>query len=190
MQYDKLLSNERWGEGMLHIARSLRELHFGKLMEVYMEGNMENAQEFWPDLPAGQKLLRAEQQFYQYLQEGFFSLPGAVYAIWQEDGNYVSALRLEPYKDGWLLEALETAPGHRRRGYAGRLITEAVAKMGLHKVYSHVGKKNAASLAVHKSCGFAKILDYAAYIDGSVDHRAVTLCLEQKQNEAEKWNAK
>lgn len=175
---------------MLHIARSLRELHFGKLMEVYIEGNLENAREFWPDVPEGQGLLRAEQDFYRYLQEGFFSVPGAVYAIWQEDENYVSALRLEPYQDGWLLEALETAPEHRRRGYACRLIMEAVAKMRLQKIYSHVSKKNAASLAVHEKCGFRRLLEHAVYIDGSVNHRAVTLCLEQEQKESEKWNAK
>lgn len=119
-------------------------------------------------------MLRAEQAFYQYLAEGFFSVPGAVYAIWQEQGVYISALRLEPYEDGLLLEALETAPAQRRQGYAERLI-RAVQGEFPQKIYSHVSKKNLPSLAVHKKCGFRQVLDYAKYIDGSVARNAVTL---------------
>ena len=43
------------------------------------------------------------------------------------------------------------------------------------RIYSHVGKRNAASLAVHEKCGFYQISDTAAYIDGSVDSKAYTL---------------
>ena len=48
---------------MLYIAKSLRDLNFGALMEVYREGNLENAKEFWPELPQGQGILWAEQEF-------------------------------------------------------------------------------------------------------------------------------
>ena len=85
---------------MLILAQSIRDLSFSKLMGVYIEGNLENAEEFYPDLPEGQKLMQAEQDFYQYLNEVFFRTSGAVYAIWEEQGAYVSALRLEPYRDG------------------------------------------------------------------------------------------
>ena len=159
---------------MLHLARKMRELNFGQLMAVYEEGNRENAEIFFPDLSEGQKMIQAEQSFYQYLQEGFFSVPGAVYAMWVENGVYVSALRLEPYEDGLLLEALETTPSERRKGYAEQLI-RAVQKEFSQKIYSHVGKKNLASMAVHKKCGFQQMLDYAKYIDGSVVRTAVTL---------------
>ena len=42
-------------------------------------------------------------------------------------------------------------------------------------VYSHVGKRNTASMALHMGCGFEKIQDCAVYIDGSVSQNAVTL---------------
>lgn len=161
---------------MLIIVKSLKELSFRRLMDVYEESNRENGMEFWPELSRGQQLLQAEQDFYQYLHDGFFTTHGAVYAIWEESGNYVSALRLEPYKDGLLLEALETAPGERRKGYAEKLIQAVQKRCGSTKIYSHVGKWNEASLKIHEKCGFRRILEYAVYIDGSVNNRSCTVC--------------
>ena len=163
---------------MLILARSIRDLSFSRLMEVYIEGNLENAEEFYPDLTEGQKLMQAEQDFYQYLNKVFFRTSGAVYAIWEAQGSYVSVLRLEPYRDGLLLEALETAPPSRRQGYAEKLIRAVQEQFSNQRIYSHVSKKNAASLKVHEKCGFRRISEYAAYIDGSVNQRACTLCWE------------
>lgn len=161
---------------MLKIARKMNELSFGKLMEVYLEGNLENGQDLWPDEPEGRRIALAEQEFYNYLQQIFFRTDSAQYLIWEENGRYVSALRLEPYKDGLLLEALETAPEARRKGYAARLVQAALEHVGNVKVYSHVGKRNAASLRAHEKCGFARILDHAVYADGSVNDVCCTLC--------------
>ena len=161
---------------MIFIARSLKELNFRQLMDVYEEGNLENGAEFWPELPQGQQLLNAEQDFYQYLRECFFTTEGAVYALWMEDGKYVSALRLEPDQDGLLLEALETAPQHRRKGYASQLVRAVLEQVGEQKVYSHVSKRNAASLRTHENCGFHRILEHAVYADGSVKTNSCTFC--------------
>ena len=157
---------------MLYLAKSLQQLHFSKLMEVYIEGNLEKA--------ADAGLLQAEQDFYQYLHDCFFPTSGAVYAVWMEDGEYLSALRLEPYKDGLLLEALETAPEHRRKGYGYQLMTAVLAEFTGETIYSHVSKRNVPSLAIHEKCGFRKIADFAAYIDGSVNNSAVTLCYQSQ----------
>ena len=162
----------------LTVARSMKDLSFGKLMEVYMEGNLENAQDFWPDEPVSRQIALAEQDFYQYLQQVFFKTDAAVYLIWEENGSYLSALRLEPYRDGLLLEALETAPEYRRKGYAARLVQAALVYAGGVKIYSHVGKKNEASLRTHEKCGFIKIQDHAVYADGSVNDRCFTLLHE------------
>ena len=159
---------------MLYLAKQFHQLDFAQLMAVYEEGNRENGALFHPELPSGQQILNAEQSFYQYLKECFFLTEGAVYAIWEEKGKYVSALRLEPYEDGLLLEALETTPDARRKGYGEKLI-RAVQSQFSQKIYSHVSKKNTASLMLHQKCGFSQILDYAKYIDGSVVRSAVTL---------------
>ena len=164
---------------MLLVFEKLKDVSFSRLMAVYEEGNLENAAEFWPDLEQSQQMIRAEQEFYQYLRQIFFTTEHAVLYVWEEDGEYVSALRLEPYRDGMLLEALETHPEHRRKGYAAALI-RAVQKTGLYgKIYSHVGKRNIASLKTHENCGFRKISDNAVYADGSVTSRSCTLCWEE-----------
>lgn len=155
---------------MLLIAKRLEELDFSALMDVYIEGNQEKADEYGDG-----GLLRAEREFYDYLREDFFRQQGAFYAVWTEQGSYVSALRLEPYKDGWLLEALETAPDYRKKGYAKALMIAVLEYMDQSIIYSHVSKRNEASLRTHYACGFQKHLDHVVYLDGSVTNRGVTL---------------
>lgn len=161
---------------MLYIANRLKDLDFRQLMDVYEEGNLENAAELWPEEPEGQQLLLAEQSFHQYLRECFFPTEGARYCVWIVDGSYVSALRLEPYQDGLLLEALETKPGQRRKGYAVALVKAVLSEAGDRKIYSHVGKRNTASLKTHENCGFRRIMEHAVYADGSVMTNHCTFC--------------
>ena len=161
---------------MLHIAKAMNQLNFSALMEVYEEGNRENGEDLWPELSEGLRLLNAEQAFHQYLRECFFTTPDAVYCIWLEEDRYVSALRLEPYQDGLLLEALETAPAYRRKGCAAALIRAVLEVFGTQKIYSHVSRRNTASLRTHESCGFYRVLDHAVYADGSVMRNHVTFC--------------
>ena len=162
---------------MLILAHSIRELRFGDLMEVYEDSNREKAGD-WPNLPPMFALQLAEQDHREYLQDVFFRTPGAVLALWEENGTYVSALRLEPYKDGLLLNALETAPIHRKKGYAARLIRAVQENMGNVKIYSHVNKRNVPSLKTHEACGFRVISDCAVFLSGSVDYRSCTLLYE------------
>lgn len=163
---------------MLRLFYRMKDLHFGKLMALYAQSNTENADELYREMEHGEALLQVEGSFYQYLREDFFSVPGAVYAVWEENDKYISALRLEPYQDGLLLEALETHPSFRRKGYAAKLIhsvIEHLTQQGQTVIYSHVAKGNAASLRTHESCGFYKISDQAVYIDGSVTQRSCTM---------------
>ena len=159
---------------MLHIAKSLRDLNFSALMEVYLEGNREKAESDFSDLSTEQGIYQAEQDFYQYLWECFFKIPGACYGIWEEKGRYISALRWEPYQDGVLISALETAPAYRGQGYASKLLTAVLEELE-GPVYSHVSKHNTPSLCVHRKCGFQIISESAKYLDGSVNSRAYTL---------------
>ena len=163
---------------MLQVISGFKELDFTKLMAVYEQSNRENGRDNYPDESEYRQLFLQEENFYQYLREIFFVTPGAVCAVWDEDGKYCAALRLEPYKDGLLLEALETAPAFRRKGYGKRLIQAVQAQFSEKKIYSHVHKKNIPSLAIHEACGFQRISEQAAYIDGSVNSRCCTLCYE------------
>ena len=159
------------------IIEKLHILRFGELMSVYEDTNIENGANTYPTVSKGEQILQAEQDFYRYL-ELFFNTDGSFYVLCNIDCKYVSALRMEPYKDGLLLEALETKPSARRKGYG-----EAVLKYGLQiaekrtsKVYSHILKSNTPSLYLHHKCGFSRVSDIAVYIDGSVDKNAYTYC--------------
>lgn len=160
---------------MLRIAGKFSELDFDKLMTIYEETNRRDAAQRHPQESEYRSLAMAESDFRQYLMETFFRTKGAYYAIWEHDGTWVSALRMEPYRDGVLLTALETAPEYRGRGFGRSLVTAVLAQCEV-PVYSHVEKKNAASLHVHKKCGFQVILDYAVYLDGSVLPGSFTMC--------------
>lgn len=167
---------------MLVVVNRLKDLSFSDLMEVYLDANRERGLTLAPEEPEARRIALAEQDFYCYLRDCFFSRPEARYCIWEENKRYVSALRLEAYRDGLLLEALETVPNQRRRGYAGRLIQSVqrlLEQQGTVLLYSHVDKRNKPSLKTHFRCGFEAYLDCASYIDGSVNDRAYTLRYEK-----------
>ena len=165
---------------MLLIYERLSKRRFGQLKQGYAEGVAENGRELYPELPENQQILRAEQDFYAYLQTDFFTQSGDLYCIWEENGAYVSALRLQTFGDGLLLEALETHPEYRRQGYACRLIQAVLDKLQPSKLYSHIGHRNFASQATHMKCGFQKISDHARYADGSVNTYCGTYLYESK----------
>ncbi len=167
---------------MLLVIDKLRDLRWSSLMAVYLQGNLENGKEFYPDLPENQQLMQAEQAFYDYLQKDFFSHEGDLYCIWEENGSYRSALRLERYEDGLLLEALETHPDFRRQGYAQRLMEAVLQQLQPTKLYSHIRQRNIASIAVHEKCGFRKISDVARYVDGSVNTHSGTYLYERQSD--------
>ena len=160
---------------MLKLYYKLGQMRFSSLMTVYEEGNREKAREKYGYLPEEAGLQQAEQDFYRYLADIFFPTSDSVYAVWEEGGQYRSALRLEPYRDGLLLSALETAPESRRKGYGKLLVQAVLREIPNRKIYSHVHKKNVPSLALHTSCGFQRISETAAYLDGSVNNRCCTL---------------
>ncbi len=147
----------------MRIARSLWELEFGKLMEVYADSTKGS--------------LLAEQDFYQYLSQCFFTRSGDCYCLWEAEEQYKAALRLQRYRDGLLLEALETAPQCRRQGFGKTLVLAALAQFPQERFYVHIDKKNAASRKLHEGCGFRKIADTATLADGSVTSRASTYVL-------------
>ena len=104
----------------------------------------------------------------------FFRGSGSALWTWTEQGTPVAAVRTEPYKDGYLISCLETAPQQRRRGFGRKLLLALLAKQsGIY--YAHVDKRNHPSLALHKDVGFAVWLDHAVHVDGSVYAGSYTL---------------
>ena len=161
---------------MLICVRTFQELDFDALMQVYQEGNRENGEDLYPEETPERQLELALRDFENYLRHDFFSNKDARYWIWSEDGVYLSALRLEPYEDGLLLEALETHPEYRCRGYAKKLICAVMKQLPAGtRVYSNISKRNTPSLVTHRACGFYKLLDYSVGTDGEQYDHQVTM---------------
>ncbi len=161
---------------MLICAGTFQELDFEALMQVYVEGNRENGEDLYPEKSPERQMELALRDCEDYLRNDFYSKKDACYWIWSEDGAYRSALRLEPYQDGLLLEALETHPEHRRKGYAKKLICAVLERLPKGtRVYSHISKRNTPSLASHLACGFYKLLDYSVDTDGERYDNQVTM---------------
>ena len=124
------------------------------------------------------KMFSSTQNFYDYWLYDFFSHPGAICAVWEENGIYVSVVCLEPYKDGVLITGLETLPAQRNMGMAGRLLSAVLSRLDGITLYSHIQRRNVPSLRLHKSCGFVFYTDHAVFLDGSVSCNYDTYILQ------------
>ena len=97
-----------------------------RLMDIYAESNLENTDYFYPELTDKQEAVRrVERDFLNYLETAFLSSGENTLLIWEEQGIWVSALRLYRMREGFFyIEALETRPDFRRSGYAAKLLCE------------------------------------------------------------------
>ena len=158
---------------MLLTIERYEQLDERKLMELYREGNEKNVAYFLPELDPVVGLRKIEQDFLQYLKEEFFSKQGNCYYVLEQDGVWVSALRLYQAEGYHYLEALETLPSCRRKGYAKQLLCQVfddLGQQGEFIIRDAVNKNNTASLRTHQSCGFIiEKQDAFVYTTGEVD---------------------
>lgn len=158
---------------MLWVIEKYEQLDGRKLMDLYREGNEQNVAHFMPEVDPAVGQQRIEQEFLQYLREAFFAKRGNCYYILEENGVWVSALRLYQVEDFYYLEALETLPLYRRKGYAKQLLQAVfnfLGQKGNFVVRDAVKKTNTASLQTHQSCGFEiERQDAFVYTTGETD---------------------
>lgn len=151
---------------MLHRITSFNGIDSRKLMDLYREGNLENAEYFYPEEPLPTAMQKCEADFLQFLQTKFFQREGSEYWILEAEDTWVSALRLSRIEDGfYYLEALETHPDFRKKGYAARLLCDVIEELkarGPFRLCDCVSKTNLASVRVHRKCGF-EIVSEAAF---------------------------
>lgn len=152
---------------MTRFIHSFSKLDLASLRHVYSVDHMgkeENAEDLY------------------YCFEDLFQQKGAFAAVEAVGERYAAVLRAMPYRDGWLIAGLQTAPELRNRGCATALLKDTlqyIFSSGSKNIYSHVKKDNHASLKVHEACGFVRINDMAAMLDGSVVSTHYTLCAEK-----------
>lgn len=157
---------------MLIEITSMEALDKRALMDLYREGNEENTEYFYPGMDRAKALELVERGFLDFLKTDFFNGVNTYYIL-ERDGRWVSALRLSSVGERfYYLEALETDPELRGKGYASTLLTEVLEKLkksGPFTVCDRVHKENAASVATHLKCGFAIAGDGVDYLRGGTD---------------------
>ncbi len=157
------------------------DLDARRLMDVYAESNLENAEDFFPDEKDKAAAVRkVEAGFLDFLRDEFFAKPDATYWVLARDGVWVSACRVSRIEDGlYYLEALETRPDSRRRGYAAELLSgvlTALKRRGPFRLCDCVGKRNEASLKTHAACGFRIVSEQGYdYLSGETNERTYGL---------------
>ena len=149
---------------MLLVITNYEEIDGRKLMDIYKESNLDNTDYFYPaEKNKDIAVKNVEDGFLDYLQNEFFIQNGSIYWVYEVDGMWVSALRTNLIKPGLLyIEAFETRPDQRKKGYASKLlasIVQVLKQIGPFKLCSCVNKKNEESLNVHLKFGFKKVAE-------------------------------
>lgn len=147
-----------------------------KLMAIYAEGNRENAEYFYPELPLLEGIAREEEKFVAMLRETFFPKPGNAVYVLESEEQWVAALRLTQMEDFYYLEALETRPDQRKKGYGKALLKAVCSELsvrGAVMIRDCVYKRNQASLQTHLAAGFVIERETGIeYPGGTIDERS------------------
>lgn len=79
-------------------------------------------------------------------------------AVYFNENRIVSALRMIEISDqNWFLEALETTPSERQKGFGKLLVKKLVEDINMRNgksIIAHIHKSNQESIKLHESCGF------------------------------------
>lgn len=158
---------------MILVVNSLRVLDFSQLTRLYEDDIEQDRRRHYAHMDAAEGRFCAENDLYHYLRDCFFGQNNGAYYIYEENGKYLSAFRIEQYLDGLLINALITDEGHRNKGLASDLLNKLFESVTV-PVYAHIYRKNMASLAIHRKFGFKKHADHAVMLDGSVCNDHIT----------------
>ena len=144
---------------MLLRVTEYQNLDERKLMDIYAESNYENTNYFYPDeTDKSIAIQKVEAGFLGFLKNDFFKQDAATCWVLVKNGDWLSALRTCRIQTGlYYLEALETHPDHREKGYASHLLSsvlDTLKKEGSFRLCDCISKKNTASLKAHEKCGF------------------------------------
>ena len=133
-------------ENMLIHVTQIDEETVERLFAVYVE-SMEDLRENYPSLPE----MKAD---YGAFLKDFVADPRHLVLV--ED--WVSGLRaIETEAGRWFLEAVETMPEERHKGYGKRLLRHTILELerrGMTEITCTISKHNTASQALHSQCGF------------------------------------
>lgn len=149
------------------------------LMAVYKESNKKKIAFLFPEIQSEEDGLRmVEDEYSKWLRDDFLKGKNTFCYVWEENNIWVSSLRFHYVENKvYFIEALETHPEHRRKGYAEKLINSIIDKLkedGDFEIRSYTSITNEASRKTHSRCGFLtledKTFDYTTqeYVENAV----------------------
>ncbi len=157
---------------------SMDEVNINEFLEIFKESSKENALEWYPESTAEEALEKYENGFLEYMRDTFWKEKGAL-ALLSWKGRYVSSLRLYTKDENtFLMEALETKPDCRKKGFASEIIRRTIScleeKYDRIELISYTGKHNIASQHTHAAAGMKNIRDYWENEQGERDETQLT----------------
>lgn len=165
---------------MLLLFTKYNEIDVTQLLNIWSESIHSSGIEKYPNHSIYEQRILSERDCSDYLQDMLNQSTG-ICAVWAPTGRYAAALRLEQYRDGFLIAGLETALDARRKGYAEALLSSLLDHFIGTPIYSHISIKNVPSIRLHEKCGFRRIFDHAVFLDGSVSTNAYTYLSDSKK---------
>ena len=163
---------------MLLVWTSTDGLDREQFSSVYRGSALENCRGMYPGEPTPQAALaRYEREHLAYMDGPFFQDEGGIlYILASPEGRYRSAVKLYPWQGErcWHIEALETRPEDRGKGYGTQVLREMIARLeqdGPVTLRSEVSKGNASSLRAHQKAGFRRWAEQVTEMDGSLNDK-------------------
>ena len=135
---------------MLNSVALIDENAISRLLSVYSESMNEMKIHFAND---------AEMcEAYASFLRDFVKKPKQLILVEVSDHEWVSALRaIETIEGHWFLEAGETKPEERKKGFGKDLLSHTIdylKNIGMQELTCTISKNNFKSQALHKKCGF------------------------------------
>lgn len=160
---------------MILEINAFHQVNSRKLMDIYGESNRENTSYFYPEIAdINEALAKVECDYLHYIETDFLANHQNRYIILDHDGIWVCGLRLCQIDDSlYYIEALETHPEHRNKGYCAELLSGVIDRLkqrGQYTIRDCVGKENMVSLQIHQKVGFVIYSDTGYdYLHNEID---------------------
>jgi ribosomal protein S18 acetylase RimI-like enzyme len=148
----------------LLVFHSFDNVNMKDFLSVFKESSVENATRWYPDLSQEEALQQYENGYIRYMQTDCGDEGGTLFIL-SDNEHYVSSLRLyAKAPKEYYLEALETHPDFRKKGYGKELLLQMQRHLREqdtdYVITAHVEKTNAASLNTHRAAGFEITADF------------------------------
>lgn len=135
---------------MINVVTQIDDSEILQLFSVYSESMNDMRTHF----ASNTEMIAAYTAFLQ----DFIKNPKHRIIVETNNNAWVSALRaIETIEGHWFLEAVETKPEERNKGFGEKLLRHSIdylKSIGMVEITCTISKKNFASQALHEKCGF------------------------------------